>query len=370
MTINVLSLFTVETAARFLKAGLELAATLGLPVTSWRNGDPTKSLYHYLADMEAAKEAKRAEFAKGGYLSTAEGDWATLNAIEVYGVTRGEATTATPTVTLLNGGGGVFPSLGNGGLVVKCTATGKTFRSTNDPGTLGPGSELTFELVAEEAGAASSVGTDEIDDFVTPAELATFGVTITGSTAAAAQDQQSETELKDQCGDTLGALSPNGAPDAYEYVCKNSELTGVTEINRATAVGDEDTGLVTIYVAGGAGAVSSTSVDAAQAAVLRWCTPLCIRPTVESATEEPVNVAAQITGEDIPANYAELVNGALGTLFIALPIGATVYRSRLIAAIHAAVPQAVSVNLVAPAIDTVLAASEVPIVGTVAITEV
>lgn len=367
--ISVTSLFVAETAAKFLARGLEIAKVLGLPVSSWRSGDPTKSLYHYVADMEAAKEEKRATFAKSGFLSTAEGDWATLHAHEVYGVTRGEATYATPTVTLHNTGGGVF-DMGVGDLVVKCTATGKTYRSTNDPGVLGPGVELTYELIAEEAGAASSVGEGEIDDFVTPAELASFDVEITGSTAAAAQDQQSETELKDQCGDTLGALSPNGAPDAYEYVCKNSELTGVTGINRATTIGDDDTGEVTVYVAGAEGAVSAPSVAAAQTAVLRWCTPLCIRPTVESATEESVNITAQITGESIPANFAELINGALGVLFLALPIGGMVYRSRLIAAIHTAVPQAVSVNLIAPAADVALAANEVPVVGAVAITEV
>jgi uncharacterized phage protein gp47/JayE len=370
MTISVLSLFTAETAAKILSSGLEIAQVLGLPVSTWRNGDPTKSLYHYLAEVLAAREEKSVQFAKAGFLSTAEGEWATLQALEVYGVTRGEATYATPTVTLRNDGGGVFPDLGDGGLVVKATATGKTYRSTNNPGTLGPGGVLTFELIAEESGAASSVGTDEIDDFVSPAELATFDVVITGSTAAAAQDQQSETELKDQCGDTLGALSPNGAPDAYEYVCKNSELTGVTEINRATAIPDDDTGEVTIYVAGAAGAVTAPSIAAAQNAVLKWCTPLCIRPTVISAVELQVPITAQISGDDIPADYLAAINGALGVLFLALPIGATVYRSRLIATIHEAVPAASSVSLVAPAADVSLSPNEVPIVGTVSITEV
>ncbi len=378
MTINVLNLFTAETADKILSSGLAVAKALGLPVTSWRNGDPTKSLYHYLAEVIAALELKAVEYAKAGFLSTAEGEWATLHAREVYGVTRGEATYATPTVTLRNAGGGVFADLGNGGLIVKCTATGKTFHSVGlgvdeddvEQATLGAGDTLTFALIADEPGAASSVGTDDIDDFVAPAELGTFGVVIEGSTAAAAQDEQSLTELRDQCGDTLGALSPNGPPDAYEYVCKNSELTGNTEINRATAVGDNDTGEVTVYVAGPEGAVSAPSVAAAQAAVLRWATPLCVTPTVLSATEIEVDITAQISGVDIPASYVAAINGRLGALFLALPIGGTVYRSRLIAEIHAAVPQAVSVNLIAPVNDVVLDADEVPVVGDVSITEV
>jgi hypothetical protein len=56
MTISVLSLFTAETAAKILSSGLEIAQVLGLPVSTWRNGDPTKSLYHYLAEVLAARE--------------------------------------------------------------------------------------------------------------------------------------------------------------------------------------------------------------------------------------------------------------------------------------------------------------------------
>ncbi len=369
MTISVLSLFTVETAAAIYQRGLQVAALLGLPVTSWRSGDPTRSLYAYLADVLAAREEKSVEFSKAGFLSTAEGDWATLHALEVYGVERGEATYATPTVTLRNAGGGVW-DIAAGDLTVKCTATGKTYHSTDNPGELGPGDTFTYALIADEAGSGSSVGEDEIDDFVTPAELGTMGVVIDGSTSAAAQDQQSVEELRDQCGDTLGALSPDGPPDAYEYVCKNSDLTGNTEINRATSIGDSDTGFVTVYVASAAGAVTSPSVDAAQAAVLRWATPLCINPEVISASPIAVNVSAQISGEGIPAGYLEAINGRLGTLFLGLAIGGTVYRSRLIAEIHAAVPQALSVNLLTPTIDTTLTGSQVPVLGSVAVTEV
>lgn len=370
MTINILNLFTRETADKILSRGLAVAKALGLPVTSWRNGDPTKSLYHFAADFFDAQEERNTEFAKSGFMSTAEDDWATVHAKEMYGVDRGDATYAAPTITLRNEGGGVFSDLGNGGLIAQCIATGKTFHSTDNPGVLGPGATLTFALVADEAGAASSVGTDEIDDFVTPAELTTMGVVIVGSTSAAAQDEQSVPELRDQCGDTLGALSPNGPPDAYEKVCKDPLLTGNTEINRATTIGDHDSGEVTAYVASAAGFVTAPSVAAAQAACLRWATPICQLPTVQSAVANPVAVTAQILGPDIPASFAAAINGELGKLFLGLPIGGTVYRSRLIAAIHTAVPQVISVNLILPAADTLMAADNVPTLGPVSITEV
>jgi hypothetical protein len=369
MTINILNLFTADTATKIYNAGLAVANVLGLPVTSWRSGDPTRSLYAYLADVIAAKEEKGVQFAKSGFISTAEGDWATLHAHEVYNVTRGTASYAVPTATLRNAGGGVF-DFPPGDLTLKCTATGRTYHNTDNPGQLGPGVTRTYAMIADEAGAASSVGTNEIDGFVTPAELGTFGVVIAGSGPSAAQDEQSLTELRDQCGDTLGALSPNGPPDAYEYVCKNADLTGVTEINRATAIGDNATGLVTVYVASASGDVTAPSVEAAQQAVYRWATPLCINPVVISAAELAVNISAQISGSDIPATFAEAINGRIGALFLALPIGGTIYRSRLISEIHAAVPQIESVNLVSPALDTVLTPDQVPVVGTVSIVEV
>lgn len=369
MTINILNLFTRETAEKILSRGLAVAKALGLPVTSWRNGDPTKSLYHFAADFFDAQEERNTEFAKSGFMSTAEGDWATVHAKDMYGVDRGEATYATPTVTLRNQGGGVFP-LAAGDLTMQCTATGKTFHSTSNPGVLGPGVTLTYDMIADEAGAGSSVGVNEIDGYVTPAELATFDVVIVGSTSAAAQDEQSVPELRDQCGDTLGALSPNGPPDAYEKVCKDPLLTGNTEINRATTIGDHDSGEVTVYVASAAGTVTAPSVAAAQAAVLRWSTPICQLPTVISAIANPVPITAQITGENIPASFLAAILGELGKLFLGLPIGGTVYRSRIIAAIHAAVPQAASVNLILPATDTPMAADNVPTLGPVSVTEV
>jgi hypothetical protein len=303
------------------------------------------------------------------FMSTADGEWATLHAKDVYNVDRGEATYAAPSVTLLNQGGGVW-DLGPGDLRMICSATGKTYASTDNPGVLGPGAELTYALVADEAGAASSVGLDEIDDFETPAGMATMGVVIIGSTSAAAQDEQSVPELRDQCGDTLGALSPNGPPDAYEYVCKNPELTGNTEINRATAVGDHDSGEVVVYVASASGTVTAPSVAAAEAACLKWATPLTVLPFVESAVAVAVNISAQISGPGIPAAFHAAINGALGKLFVGLPIGGTVYRSRIIAEIHNAVPQIASVNLVSPVADVVLTAGNVPTLGTLAVTEV
>src|SRR5690606_21310682 len=113
-----------------------------------------------------------------------------------------------------------------------------------------------FDLVADEAGSGSSVGADEIDELVT-----TFlGVEIASSTAAVGTDEPDPETIREQCRATTGALSPNGPPDAYEFVVRESSLTGVTEITRAKATGDSDTGTGDVIVASASGAVSSGSV--------------------------------------------------------------------------------------------------------------
>jgi hypothetical protein len=94
MTIHVLQLFAVNSAAHILKTGLEVAAALGVPVETWRAGDPTRSLYHYLAEVLAAHDSILASFVRSGFLSSAieqakeDGnlDWLTVLAKEMYGV--------------------------------------------------------------------------------------------------------------------------------------------------------------------------------------------------------------------------------------------------------------------------------------------
>jgi baseplate J-like protein len=365
VTISVTSLFTAETAEQVLAFGLDIARLVGLPVTSWRSGDPTRSLYKYLATKLALLEGVYSEYIKAGFLSSASGDWLTVLALEVYGVTRTEATYAAGTITLTNSGGG-FYAIDPGDLTFKCSATDKTFHNTTS-GTLSAGATVVFSFEADEAGSASSVALDEIDELVTTL----LGVTITTSSAAVANDEQDDVALKVQCQSTLGALSPDGPPDAYEYVVRNPELTGVTEITRAATAHDSTAGTVTVYVASPTGTVTSPSVAAAQDAVEIWATPLCITPTVVSVTTVAVNVTATISGDDIPLDFEDLITTALGAFFSDVPVdGSGVAVSRLIKLIHDTIPEITSVTITIPAANVALAIGQAPITGTVSITVV
>jgi hypothetical protein len=374
--LSISALFSTRTMNQILQVGLDVAQAIGLPVSTWREGDPTRSQYHYLAEVLATLDQTNAAYIKAGFLSSAVADaeetgdstWLKVLALELFGVTVAEATYATSAagegVTLTNTAGGLW-DVSTGDLTFRNSVTGKTYHNT-DAFELSAGLTHTFEVVADEPGSDSTVGDDEIDELVTTL----LGVEVTDSDPVVGTDEPSPKAIETLCLATLGALSPNGPPDAYNHVCTNVELTGVTEINRATTIGDNDTGLVTVYVASAAGSVTGASVAAAQAACETWSTPVTVRPTVISAAAVSVAIAAQISGDAIPSTFLDAVEAELARVFVDLPIGGTVYRSRIIAAIHKAVPQAASVSLATPAVDVTLTAAQVPVVGTVAVTEI
>lgn len=374
---SVLALFVAESAANILQRGLDLATTLGLPVTSWRTGDPTRSLYKYLATKLATTDLILAELAKSAFLSTATGDWLKILALEVYGVEVQEATYATGTLVLVNNGGGFYPREA-GDLAFKSSITGKTYHSTTG-GDLasGPGTTLELGFVADEAGSDSTLAEDELDTMVTTL----LGVEIQSSTAAIGLDDQSDESIREQCRDSLGALSPNGPLDAYNFVAKDSELTGITSITRSFSINNED-GTVTCYIAGPTGNVTSPEVAAVQAAFDTWATPNCITATAVTAVAVTITVTATVayTGslsdDDLETLAADKLTAAVGRINIGgeklTSSGGDdkgVAFSTLYNAIRG-IDGITGVTFSAPTGDTLLDPDEVPVLGTVTLTVV
>lgn len=374
-TFSVAALVAVTGAAKFLKRGLELAKLAGLPVTSWRTGDPTLSDYTFLADVLEKLEDVVVSNAKSAFLSEAEGDWKKLHAQENFGVTVPEATYAQPTITLRNNGVNYYP-FASGDLTVRASGINKTYRNATPgyaPDTLlaadlNPGATVKFDLVADEAGSDSSVGEDEVDALVT---MLDDDVEILGSEAGAGADAPDDSGIELLCEESLGPLSPGGPPDAYAYVARTAAYTGTTEITRSTASLESEVGEVIVAVASPSGPVTASSVALAQTAVEKWANPITGIPTVVSAVALAVAVTAALGG-DLPAGYAAKVAGALTRYFKTIPIGGLIARSKLIQIIHEAVPEATTVALAAPANDVQLTTSpvaQVPVLGTATITE-
>jgi hypothetical protein len=356
--------------------GISIAQALGLPVSTWQAGDPTRSLYHILSEILARREEAAAFFCESGFLDYAEGDWLALLAEQVYGVTVDEATHATSTVTLENSGGGVY-TLVAGDLTFLNSTSGKTYHSTTG-GTLNANSTLDVEVVADEAGSDSSAAADEIDELVT----ALLRVTVTASTAATGTDRPEDATIRLQCRDKLASLSPNGPAGAYAYVARNSALTETTGITRVRVYAESTTGDVQVYLAGPSGGVSGADRTKAETAIVKWATPLCITPTVTAATNvtvavtytvwiyDSVNVASAQVAEDA-------IEAALQKLFANHPIGGDIippattgslYKSLIESTIRGVYPECFRVSVSAPAGDTALTNAQVAVLGTITAT--
>jgi phage-related baseplate assembly protein len=370
MTVDITTLFTATTAARILSTGLALAEALGLSTTTWRDGDPEPTLYGFLADMLSDREDVITELIKAGFLSVASGTWLTLVAQDMYGVTRTAAEASAPTVTLSNSGGGSYTK-GVGECIVKASSTGELFRSS-EAFTLasGPGTTASVAFEAENAGTVGNVALDDVDTVISTM----LGVTITTSTAAVGVDEQSDESLRTECTSTLGSVSVNGPPDAYNAVALDSDLTGESTLTRATTSEDASDGTVQVYVATATGAPTAGAVTAAETAIELWATPATITPTVSAATEVTQAVTQSVSGTDIPAGAEAAVEALVIAYFGTIAIGGLVAVSAITALTQdylvGAGATLVTVTTSVPSADVSLAAGTVVVAGTVTVTEV
>ncbi len=374
MTISLASLLLSETRAAIYNYALGIATGIGLPVTSWQVGDPTRSLYHVLSAKLEAFESNVSGYIKSGFLDHAKGVWLKVLAEQVYGVAVPPATYAETTVVLTNASTNLY-IIDAGDLTFASSVTGKTYRNTTG-GTLavGPATTLSVTVVADEAGSASSAGAAEITRLVTALD----GVTCTNATAAVGLDEQDESVTKQQCRDMQDATSPDGARGAYAYFARNPDYGGTSAITRVRTYGDSTTGIVTIYLAGPSGGSSAADVALAQLAIVTWCLPVCITLVAAAATNVTIAVTYELwlykSCNKTVAEVRTAVSTALGVLFSARPIGGDVvapattgkiYQSDILATIVKAIPEGFRASVTVPSGDTGLTNGQVAVLGTV-----
>ncbi len=378
MTISLASLLLRQTKADIYEYALGIANAIGLPVSTWTAGDPTRSLFHVEAEMFEALEDSIAGYVSSGFLDEATGDWLIILAEQTFGVTVPPPTYATTDVVLTNPGGGFYPDIEAGDLTLKNTTTGKTYTNTTG-GTLasGPGTTLTVTVVADEPGSDSSASAGEIDDLVTPLG----STTCTNPTAAVGTDLQSEETTRLQCRARRARATPNGPKDAYTDVALDPDLTGTNVITRARAYADSDTGDVTVYLAGPSGAIDEADRALVELAILENATPLCITPTVLSCTNVVVPVTYTLwiykRSNKTAAEVEEEIEEALEQMLAAQPIGGDIispattgslYLTLVESTIRGVFPDAFRVSVSLPAADTALTNGQVAALGTVTAT--
>lgn len=373
--ISLAALLVEETKEQIYAYAIGIAQSLGLPVSSWQAGDPTRSLYHVEATLLATLEKVVVGYIKSAFLDYATGEWLEILAKQVFNVDVPPATYAETSLVLTNTAGGYY-SIEPGDLTFKNSITGKTYRnSTGGILQSGPGTALTVSVVAEEAGSASSAGAAEIDELVTTL----LGVTCSNPTAAVGVDKQDEEVTRQQCRDKLGSLSPNGPKEAYSYVARNADLTGTRGVTRARVYTPDAVGTVVVYLAGPSGAVSVPDRALVEDAIVKWSVPLTATPSVLSATNLVVPVTYQIwlytsanrTVLEVQADVA----AALQQMFARRPIGGDVivpggpgalYQSIIESTIREAFPgHAFRVAVSSPATDVAMMAGEVAVLGVV-----
>lgn len=371
---SLLSLLIQETKEALYEYAIGVADALGVPVDSWQPGDPTRSLFHFETEILAQLEGIVVNFIKAGFLEHAEGEWLKVLAKQVFNVDVPAATFATTSVVLTNNGGGNYPDIGAGDLIVKSSTSGKTYTNTSG-GNLppGPGTTLTVTVSADEAGSESSASAGEIDTIV----VGPNGVTCTNPRAAIGTDEWDKATIVAQCRDKLGSLSPDGPREAYRYVARNSELTGTSVVTDARVYADSDTGDVTVYLRSGSGGVAEADRALVEAAILKWATPLCITPTVLSATPVTIAVTYELwvyaSVAKTEAQIKEDVEAALEKMIASRPIGGdtippssgAIYHSMIESTIRGTYSQIFRCLLTAPSGDTTLTEGQVAALGTV-----
>ncbi len=317
-TISVKDLIKGATAAQ-VKATIEnILKTLEFPVLSWAPGRVARTIVDLFSRTVAPWTDLMALFAASGFLDFATNDWLTVGAEQVYNVQREPATFATGFVVLTNSEGGEYP-FAIGELIVVNPTTNKQYRNTVAFTLLATSTSDPIAIEAVEIGSASSCAADTITEL----ETTITGVTVNNDDAVEGDDAESDESLRLRCRLKLGALSPNGPADAYEYVARTQTLNGGVDVTRTRVVKDSNTGDVTCYVAGPSGAIGDVSTI--QTAFDLYSTPLCIDAEVQSAVNQSQTFAMTIylrSAENVPSADAQtLVQNGLPAWVKTLPIG-------------------------------------------------
>ena len=353
----------------------DVLARVGVSTTSWKSGSPTRTMIAACAAVLAAFSQLMANVARSGFLELSSGEWLTLVAWYVYGVERRAADFASGVLTVTNTGGGIY-TVDVGDLIARNGTSGATYRNTAaftlSAVTNPPGNVAQVSIAAVEAGSGSNADPGAINALVTTL----LGVTCSNAAAIYGADQETDSELRARCSETLGALSPMGPWDAYSSALRNAtdpsgRNLGITRVSLVP----DGYGVVDCYAATSTGIVSPGDLVYAQEAVNLNAEPQAITARVWSASGVPVllvcsvwayntsgltdaELAAAVWQAFIAYVLAQPVGGNVGASTPAPPNGA-IFRDALTAALIASRPEIFHVALTTPASDVVLAPYDV-----------
>lgn len=351
-------------------------AQIGVDTTTWKPGGVVRTMIAATSILISALSRLTAEIAKSGFLDTASGDWLTLLASNVYGVDRIEATFGQGSAVLANSSGGIYV-LADGELQITNGRTGATYVNVGPITIPSVSSGIPCILQASQAGSASTALITDVMIVTSPLPGVTCGL----QSAIIGLDAELDPALRLRCKEKLGALSPNGPPDAYGFVCRSAVRGDGTNIGvTRVRLTKDGFGRVDIYVANAAGGIDPSDLPFVDAAVQTQSAPLAVTAFTHSADEVPVNVGAHVycyaDSGFSDAQIQDLCAASLTRFFSTEPIGGDlvgvvgkIYVSAIQNAIAGADPglRVFNVAMVTPAGDLSLDANEVATLGTIGI---
>lgn len=321
MPLTLDQLVTPLTADSVMATWIANLETVGIPASTWRKGGALRTIMAVVATSYAGFTQVQVAANKAQFLDLASTGWLTLLARYLFNVERPVATFATGAVTLVNGGGGLYTHAA-GTYQVKNSTTGKVY--TNVSGfTLNPLATLTIDIVAVEAGSASSSAPTTIDAQVTDDNA----VTVSNADAVVGTDALDDEGLRALCRAKRESLSPNGPRGAYKFAVLTALRNdgSLVDINRVQVSSSSSLGQVHAYAASPSGTPISTDLDAARTNVENIARPDAVTFTLDGAVGVPISQSLTIWATTTPGldatGLGALVDAALIAMAEAYPIG-------------------------------------------------
>jgi uncharacterized phage protein gp47/JayE len=267
MALSFAQLTSVVSEDEALDACLQILTDLKFNARAWQVGSMQLTIVRLFARVWARASTVVSDIAKAGFNDTAADDWLELFSYSHYqNIKKGAlATQGTGTLTATSDAPGPF-TINIDDLVAADTINGYTFRNKSS-GTLNAGSTLSLLWEAETPGAQGDVAPLTLTILKTPlAGVTLSNPVISGGTTWITRnggDTESNESLRARNSSKWATIGSAGVPGlAYE----NFALNGHASVRRVQVNDQNPRGPNTldIYVAGDAGDLSTTVVQAVQ----------------------------------------------------------------------------------------------------------
>ena len=326
------------------------------PVTAWQPFSVPLTLVELQAEaMEDFGETQLA-IAAGGLLDYSTGDWLTLLASNVYGLTRKPAVRTRGFATLTDAANAGPFNIAVGQLWA-VSSSGKRFTNVTG-GVLALGGTLQIQWDAEQAGSAYNVANNSITALATPLPGVTINNPDPGSGTWVTQqgtDEENDAALAQRCRERWSTLGITANADGYASWAKAASLN-VTRVKVRLSPSAE--GTVEVFLAGPSGGSDGATVTAVDA-YIQQRVPLTSSAVVQAATNTDVTVQGTVYVEAAQLAAAQIaVDANLEALFGAIDIGGTVHVAEIIEQVMI-VTGVKNYVPVLPAADVVLASDHV-----------